>query len=354
MLTCLTAMTRQIVSLMIALLLHILVLYAVAGYLENNSLATGGGARSLQITMSGISTEPDQPEKETTITGSAARQKVVPSEVVAASPSEPLIAEPDFSEINASVQKIPLSDAPVSTTSIISKSSILKSSVSGAVKPTLAKPTQKPEKTIQPVSKPKQTLAVQKPAKSRDNPSNNQADKKASSVVQRSIMDQSAAQLAVVQNQDRQTRKVKEKVKVEGQARTVAAVGSTPQATVGQSKTEVEGSKSAATGGSLLKQQAEKLEANYRTELVNAISRYKRYPMRARKKGNEGDVVVAFTIEKDGRITGIAVVESSSWSSLDRAAVRALEKLNRFKPIPDSFFRKQWSFQIPIKFSLQS
>ncbi|WP_158070079.1 energy transducer TonB [Motiliproteus sp. MSK22-1] len=326
-------MTRQIVSLIIALLLHTVVLYLVSGYPENNGLAAGGEARSLQITMSGISRESGPPEDTATtgITGSVPRQNMLSSEVLVASPSEPQITENSFSEINASAQKISLPDAPVSTTSNLSETSVVSAT-------SFISNNSIPENTIS------------KRTESRDNPSSNQAFKKESSMVQRSIMDQPAAPLSVVQNQEFQVGTMKMK----DQSRTVAAVGSTPQATVGQSKSEVEGSKSAAVGSSSLKQQAEQLEANYRTELVNAISRYKRYPMRARKKGNEGDVVVAFTIEKDGRITGIAVVESSSWSALDKAAVKALEKLNRFKPIPDSFFRKQWSFQIPIKFSLQS
>ncbi len=94
------------------------------------------------------------------------------------------------------------------------------------------------------------------------------------------------------------------------------------------------------------------IESNYTAALLKAIEHHRRYPLRARRRGDEGEVVVDFTILKDGEITGIQIASTSHFTSLDHAASKALEQLGQFRPIPQQLQRTSWDFRIPIRFAL--
>jgi protein TonB len=50
------------------------------------------------------------------------------------------------------------------------------------------------------------------------------------------------------------------------------------------------------------------------------------YPSESREKGEEGRVVVSFTVRADGTLADIKVVESSGYARLDEAAMEAVRK----------------------------
>ncbi|MEA3276474.1 MAG: energy transducer TonB, partial [Pseudomonadota bacterium] len=93
-------------------------------------------------------------------------------------------------------------------------------------------------------------------------------------------------------------------------------------------------------------------EAGYLAELQRAIARHRFYPRKARRDGLEGVVRVFFVIEADGRITGVRIAGSSGSKLLDEAAVKTLNRLGRFKPIPGEIGRKRWPLRVPINFAL--
>ena len=100
-------------------------------------------------------------------------------------------------------------------------------------------------------------------------------------------------------------------------------------------------------------QQLLAIERNYATALLAAIEKRKRYPLRARRRGDQGEVRVQFTIQRDGTISQVQVASSSSSQSLDRAASGAVISLGRFDPIPPQLDRDRWEFQVPIRFAMK-
>lgn len=94
------------------------------------------------------------------------------------------------------------------------------------------------------------------------------------------------------------------------------------------------------------------LEEGYRARIRQTIDAHKHYPRLARRLGHEGRVVVAFTIEADGRLAGVRVVESSGSELLDEAALEAVREAAPFPPFPSGISRKQWSFTLPLSFTL--
>jgi protein TonB len=94
-------------------------------------------------------------------------------------------------------------------------------------------------------------------------------------------------------------------------------------------------------------------ESRYLDGLRRAIEKNRYYPRKAHRRGREGQVLVSFVVQADGRITDIRVSEGSDWRSLDKAAVDALERLGRYEPIPAAFGREQWALRVPINFALK-
>lgn len=55
------------------------------------------------------------------------------------------------------------------------------------------------------------------------------------------------------------------------------------------------------------------------------------YPRRARRRGEEGDVVLSVAVAADGRVSHVSVVRSSGFNELDEAGMKAV-KAARFAP----------------------
>ena len=82
------------------------------------------------------------------------------------------------------------------------------------------------------------------------------------------------------------------------------------------------------------------------------IESRKQYPPFSRQKNIEGLVTVGFMIGPDGFISGLTVVRSSGFSSLDEAAVVAVNSAAPFPPPPDKYFKQQVRVKVPIAFEL--
>jgi protein TonB len=94
-------------------------------------------------------------------------------------------------------------------------------------------------------------------------------------------------------------------------------------------------------------------EGAYLAELQRAIAKHKGFPDDAIRRRSSGTATVSFTVLADGRIRSVRLAKTSGDASLDQAALQALHRLGRFKPIPGEFGRKQWQMSVPIRFSLK-
>jgi protein TonB len=106
----------------------------------------------------------------------------------------------------------------------------------------------------------------------------------------------------------------------------------------------------ASTAGPAAKAAAERA---YLAELQRAISGRQRFPEEARRRHKSGVATVAFVVATDGRISQVRIVQSAGDPNLDRAALDALNRLGRFKPIPAVLGRSSWSMRVPIRFDLR-
>lgn len=94
-------------------------------------------------------------------------------------------------------------------------------------------------------------------------------------------------------------------------------------------------------------------ERTYLAEFLSELSRYKHYPRSARLREQEGRVVVDLVLEKDGTITDVKVARASGYLVLNRAALRSVQRMDRFKPFPSDLERKSWRLSIPFQYAIK-
>jgi protein TonB len=75
------------------------------------------------------------------------------------------------------------------------------------------------------------------------------------------------------------------------------------------------------------------------------------YPRAARKRGQEGTVVLSLVIGADGSVQDVSVERSSGYPLLDQSAVKAIRRWH-FHPATQGGKAISWNYLQPIKFSL--
>lgn len=126
----------------------------------------------------------------------------------------------------------------------------------------------------------------------------------------------------------------------------------------GEPGTEPTGTRSAATsrepvtGAASRREHQTQAEQTYLADLLAALSRHKRYPRSARLRRQQGRVVVGLVLQNDGTITQVKIARPSGHSVLNRAALRSVHSLARFKPFPPDVNRQVWRLSIPFQYSI--
>jgi len=83
--------------------------------------------------------------------------------------------------------------------------------------------------------------------------------------------------------------------------------------------------------------------------LVSLVEKHKRYPKAARRAGMEGVVLVEFTVDSSGKVTGASVIKKSGKGSLDSASQ---ELSNRIIGTAFNVPNSGMKIQVPIRYSL--
>ncbi len=76
---------------------------------------------------------------------------------------------------------------------------------------------------------------------------------------------------------------------------------------------------------------------SYFASIKRKIELVWQYPFEAVQRGIQGDVVVDFSIGKDGKLRKVTLVKSSGFTLLDREAIESIRKGSPFSPIPSTY-----------------
>lgn len=92
----------------------------------------------------------------------------------------------------------------------------------------------------------------------------------------------------------------------------------------------------------------------YEQHLIEWINRYKRYPLAAQKRHQQGVVTAAFTIDGSGYLKSYEIASTSGYKLLDKAVIKMLKRANPMPEVPMEIRegKSSFSYTVPIVFSL--
>lgn len=90
----------------------------------------------------------------------------------------------------------------------------------------------------------------------------------------------------------------------------------------------------------------------FRSAAHRELKRGQRYPKIAIERGVEGEVKLEISLDKEGNVTNVSVVESSGSSALDEAAINAAKRANLKQHIQDILKGKIDSVTVTVSFKL--
>jgi protein TonB len=81
--------------------------------------------------------------------------------------------------------------------------------------------------------------------------------------------------------------------------------------------------------------------------------RYFQYPRLARRKGWEGKVHLQFTVQPDGKLTGIKILNGSPFGALNQSAVDTMKRINHLNQVNEGMLGGPLQMEIPIIYQLK-
>lgn len=93
---------------------------------------------------------------------------------------------------------------------------------------------------------------------------------------------------------------------------------------------------------------------DYVSDLKRWLAQFQEYPVEARKKKQEGIVMLQFSINREGELLSAKLYESSGVTELDNAALAMLSAASPLPAVPDDFHpeRSKLTLVIPANYSL--
>jgi protein TonB len=93
------------------------------------------------------------------------------------------------------------------------------------------------------------------------------------------------------------------------------------------------------------------ISAGYQALLGAWLERHKRYPDAARERGEEGRAVLRFVVDRGGRVTDFAVVESTGHADLDEGLAQMMRGAS-LPPFPADMPQASVTVRVAVRFSL--
>jgi protein TonB len=102
-----------------------------------------------------------------------------------------------------------------------------------------------------------------------------------------------------------------------------------------------------------VKSGAPHVESSWQTGLVRHLQQYKRYPSEAQSRGDEGVVLLSFSVDRSGHVLAHQILHSSGYAELDAEVMSMIERAQPLPPFPPSMPEAKLDLTVPIRFSLR-
>jgi protein TonB len=89
------------------------------------------------------------------------------------------------------------------------------------------------------------------------------------------------------------------------------------------------------------------------SSIVQQLERHKSYPLAARRRGETGQVELAFSIDRAGHVLSSRVVKSSGYPVLDQESMTTVQRAAPFPTPPNGLDGVKFDFTVPVKFNIR-
>jgi len=93
-------------------------------------------------------------------------------------------------------------------------------------------------------------------------------------------------------------------------------------------------------------------QRDYMQRVAAQLARAKRFPRRARIRGQEGLGHLSFTLDASGRVMSHRIVRGTGHDMLDRELRELIARAGPFPPFPETITTKSLELVVPVRFAL--
>jgi len=132
----------------------------------------------------------------------------------------------------------------------------------------------------------------------------------------------------------------------------IAASASTPASNAEAEAGAAQGV-SSAVGARASREARQGTRAEYARVIQSWLSDYRKYPHRARRRGQQGTARLYFVLDRDGRVVESRIEDSSGFNALDAEALAMVERAQPLPAMPEALPGRTLEMVVPVQFRLR-
>jgi protein TonB len=98
---------------------------------------------------------------------------------------------------------------------------------------------------------------------------------------------------------------------------------------------------------------APRIDPSWESLLLRRLQEFKNYPLAARRRDEQGVVLLSFSVDRNGHVTSRHIVRSSGYPALDAEVMALVERAQPMPAFPASMSEAELNLTVPIRFSLR-
>jgi periplasmic protein TonB len=98
---------------------------------------------------------------------------------------------------------------------------------------------------------------------------------------------------------------------------------------------------------------APRIDPSWESLLLRRLQEYKSYPLAARRRNEQGVVLLAFSVDRNGHVTSRHIVKGSGYPDLDAEVLALVERAQPMPAFPASMTEAELNLTVPIRFALR-
>jgi periplasmic protein TonB len=98
---------------------------------------------------------------------------------------------------------------------------------------------------------------------------------------------------------------------------------------------------------------APRIDPSWESLLLKHLQEFKSYPLEARRRNEQGVVLLAFSIDRNGHVVSRRIVKGSGYADLDAEVMALVERAQPMPAFPPSMTEAELNLTVPIRFSLR-